>query len=263
MVFDRKVGLPKSIDLQCKTLAVTENISRRTTATIRWKMLEGAERDAAINPPPPTPASADTEMSADDIAKLTEKLKSEDVSARQEAARKLSSAKVSSPSTGLLSSMVGLVNDPDDSVRSSALTFLANYGTQDHVMLLVKALNTTDQNLRSTIVRGLGRLKDKRAADALADVLAMGPMEQLQYNNSRSTDAADALARIGPSAEPAVLGLLKERNNATRWQACGILKRIGTEKSLSTLKELALSPSKELSEAAGEACRAIESRDAK
>jgi hypothetical protein len=29
------------------------------------------------------------------------------------------------------------------------------------------------------------------------------------------------------------------------------------------LKELALSPSKELSEAAGEACRAIESRDAK
>ena len=91
----------------------------------------------------------------------------------------------------------------------------------------------------------------------------MGPTEQLQYNSSRNTDAADALGRIGPAAETAVLGLLKERSNATRWQACGILKRIGTSKSLPALKDLSLASSKELSEAASEAYRAIEAREKK
>ena len=262
-VFDSKAGLPKSIELQCKTVVVTENVSRRSATTLRWKLLEGSEREAALNPPPPSP-NPETELPAEDAPKLMEKLKSDDVYARQDAARRLTSARIAAPSQALLSRMTELVNDNDESVRNSALMFIANHGTQDHVMLLIKSLNTTtDQNLRSAIVRGLGRLKDKRAADPLAEVLATGPADQLQYSNSRNSDAADALMRIGPGAEPAVIGLLKERNYATRWQACVILKRIGTAKSLSMLKALALAPSKELSEAAADACRAIESRESK
>ena len=57
-----------------------------------------------------------------------------------------------------------------------------------------------------------------------------------------------------------MLGLLKEKNLETRVQACNILKQIGTKKSLSPLKDLTVNPSKELSEAAAEACRSIQSR---
>jgi HEAT repeat protein len=141
---------------------------------------------------------------------------------------------------------------------------LANHGTQENVPVLIKCLaSTTDQNVRSSIIRGLGRLKDKRAVQPLADVLAMGPADQLQFNSSRNTDAAAALERMGPEAESAVLGLLKEKNSTTRWQACQILKHIGTSKSIPALKDLMLAPSRELSEAAADACRAIEAREGK
>jgi HEAT repeat protein len=72
-----------------------------------------------------------------------------------------------------------------------------------------------------------------------------------------------ALVHIGSAAEPAVLALLKEKNIETRMQACTVLKQIGTKKSLGPLKDLTLNPSKELSEAAAEACRSIQSREAK
>jgi HEAT repeat protein len=70
------------------------------------------------------------------------------------------------------------------------------------------------------------------------------------------------LVQIGTAAEPAVLALLKEKNIETRCQACNILKQIGTKKSLGPLKDLTLNPSKELSEAAAEACRSIQAREA-
>ncbi|MCU0784754.1 MAG: HEAT repeat domain-containing protein [Verrucomicrobia bacterium] len=260
IVFDRKVGVPKHVELQCKTLVVTDNVTRRSGITFRWELLDGTEREAVVNPPPPRPAES-VKLSPDELAKLVEKIKSDDTEARLSAARQLTSSRIESPSAELISLMAGLAGDRDDTVRSAALTLLANHGAHDHVPLLVKALGTTDSGLRSTIIRGLGRLKDKRSAEALAELVATGPGEQLQYNSSRNTEAADALARIGPVAEPAVLALLKEKSNQTRWQACGILKQIGTKKSLPGLKELTLVPSKELGETAADACRAIQARE--
>jgi hypothetical protein len=57
-----------------------------------------------------------------------------------------------------------------------------------------------------------------------------------------------------------VLALLKEKNIETRCQACAALKRIGTRKSLTPLKELTTYPSKNLSEAAADACRSVQAR---
>jgi HEAT repeat protein len=93
--------------------------------------------------------------------------------------------------------------------------------------------------------------------------LATGQGDQPYYRSGRESAAAEALAHIGPSAEPAVLALLKEKNIETRCQACNVLKQIGTKKSLGPLEGLTANPSKELSEAAAEACRSIQSREAK
>jgi len=71
---------------------------------------------------------------------------------------------------------------------------------------------------------------------------------------------AEALIKLGPASEGPVLALLKEKNIETRVQACLVLNRIGTKRSLGPLKELALYPNKALSGAAAEACQSIQER---
>jgi len=261
IVLDRAGGLPQRVELECKTVVVTENLSRRSLVTLRWQLLEGAERDKAIVPPPPPPGPA-TKFKPEEVAKLQEQLRSDDLGSRQATARELSSSRLSTPSPELLSLMASLANDPDDTVRHAALTVLANHGTKENVPLLIKALNAPDAGMRATIAKGLGRLKDPRAIEPLVNLLATGQSDQPHYRPARESAAAEALVRIGGTAEPAVLALLKEKNVETRCQACNILKQIGTKKSLGPLKDLTLNPSKELSEAAAEACRSIQAREA-
>jgi hypothetical protein len=258
--FDRALGLPKRVELECKTVAVTENLSRRSVISLRWQLLEGAERDKAISPPP-SPAP-ETKFTPEEVAKLQEQLNSDNPGTRQAAARDLSGSRLAMPTPELLARMVSLASDQDDALRHAALTFLANHGAKEHVPLLIKGLNDPDSGTRATIAKGLGRIKDPHAVEPLVNLLATGQSDQAYYRPSRESAAADALVRIGPAAEPAVLALLKEKNIETRCQACNILKQIGTRKSLGPLKDLTLNPSKELSEAAAEACRSIQSREA-
>jgi hypothetical protein len=258
--FDRALGLPKLVELDCKTLAVTENLSRRSLVTLHWQLLEGAEREKALAPPPPR--APETKLAPLEVAKLREQLKSEDLGTRQAAARDLSGRGLGSATPELLNQMASLANDPDDTVRRAALTILANHGAKEHVPLLIKGLNDSDTGVRAAIAKGLGRIKDPRAIEPLVNLLAIGQSDPFYSRPSRESAAADALVHIGSAAEPAVLALLKEKNIETRIQACTVLKQIGTKKSLGPLKDLTLNPSKELSEAAAEACRSIQSREA-
>lgn len=260
IVLDRNNGLPKLVELECKSVAVTENVSRRSLVTLRWQLLEGAEREKAIAPPPPPPP-ADSKFTPEELAKTEERLNSSDLAERQAAARDLSSGRLSTPSAALLARMASLASDPDETLRHAALTVLASHGSREHVPLLIKALNDPDAGVRVAVAKGLVRLKDPRAIEPLVNLLASGQGDQPYFRPNRESAAAEALVRMGPAAESAVLGLLKEKNIETRCQACNILKQIGTRKSLTHLKDLTLNPSKELSEAAAEACRSIQARD--
>jgi hypothetical protein len=257
--FDRALGLPKRVELECTTVAVTENLSRRSVITLRWHLLEGTERDQAIAPPPQVP---ETKFSPEELAKAQEQLTSDDPASREAAARDLSGSRLGTPTPELIALMASLANDRDDSVRHAALTILANHGTKEQVPLLIKALNDPDAGMRATVAKGLGRIKDPRAIEPLVILLATGQSDQPYYRPPRESAAADALVHIGTAAELAVLALLKEKNIETRCQACNMLRHIGTRKSLGPLKDLTLNPSKELSEAAAEACRSIQSREA-
>jgi HEAT repeat protein len=272
--FDRALGLPKLVELECKTLAVTENVSRRSVITVRWQLLAGAERDKALAPPPPP--APEKEFTPEELAKLQQDLKSDEPGTRQAAARSLSGSRMTgrlsgarnmstdrlgTPTPELLALMASLASDKDETVRQAALAILANHGTKEQVPLLIKALNEPDAGTRTTVVRGLGRIKDPRAIEPLAHLLAAGQGDQPYYRPNHESAAAEALVNIGAPAEPAVLGLLKEKNLETRCQACNLLKQIGTRKSLGPLKDLTLNPLKELSEAAAEACRSIQARE--
>jgi hypothetical protein len=260
-ILDRVSGWPKRVELECKTVVVTDNLSRRSVLTLRWEMIEGTERDTVLSPPPIPPA---VELTFEKLAKLTEQLQSSDAGIRRSASRELSGAKLDIPTPEIFSGLVSLAGNHDDTARYAALTMLASYGTAEHVPLLIKGLREPDATIRTTVTRGLARLKDQRAADALADLLASGQSEYPYSRFSRGNDATlDALVQIGPAAEPAILPLLKEKNIDTLAQACAVLKQIGSRKSLDILKELTLYPNKELSEAAAEACRSIQAREHK
>ncbi len=258
IVLERATGWPRLVDLECKAIAVTENLSRRSVLKLRWELLQGAEREAALAPPPPPP---EAKLNPEELSKLLEQLKSDDQFARQNAARNLESRAAKSASPELVDAMAKLVSDRDDTVRHAALTILATQGTKEDVPLLLKALKEPNEpDLRLTVAKGLGRLRDPRAAEPLADLLATGQADPFGPRGMRENQVTEALVQLGPSAEPAVLALLKEKNVETRCQACAALKRIGTKKSLAPLKELTTYPSKDLSEAAAEACRSIQAR---
>ena len=261
MVLDREKGLPKLVELECKCVVVTEELSRRSVVSLRWQLLEGAARERALAPPPPTPGT-ETKFTPEEVAKLEERLQSTTLAERQTAMRELSSGRLKTPSAELLAQMASLASDPDDTVRHAALTILANHGTKAHVPLLIKALNDPDATLRTSVVKGLGRLKDPRAIEPLVNLLAAGQSDPSYYRPLRDNPTTEALTLMGSPAEPAVLALLKEKNVDTRVQACTILKQIGTKKSLGPLKDQTLNSSKELSEAAAEACRSIQAREA-
>jgi hypothetical protein len=260
LVVDRTTGWPKQTELQCTTLVATENLSRRSVVSLHWQLLEGAEREAALAPPP-GPGQG-MKFTPEELAKLMDQLKSDDNGKRQSGARELVGGRPGASTPELVVFMAKLATDPDDTVRRAALTIVANYGTKANVPLLLKALNEPDGATRMTIAKALGRLKDPRAAEPLAELLASGHTDQSFYR-PRENQITEALARLGPSAETAVLSVLGQKSVETRLQACVVLKQIGTKKSLQALKDLTLYPNKELSEAAAEACRSIQARDGK
>jgi hypothetical protein len=261
-VFDRAAGCPKRVELECTTVEVTEDLSRRSILTLRWEMLEGAEREAALAPPPPVPTEKPM-LPAEQVSKLMGQLNSDDTATRQIAARELSGGRLEQATPELLRAMTLLANDSDDTVRHAALTILANYGTAEQAPALLRGLHDSAMGITTTILHGLARLKDPRTAAPLAEFLASGQNDQQFFQSPRANEVAETLIKIGPPSETPVLAVLKEKNIETRVQACLVLKQIGTKKSLGPLKELTSYPSKELSEAASAACQAIQERTGK
>lgn len=261
VVRSRVSGLPRSIQMQARSLAITENLSRRSELTLTLQLLEGAEREAALNPAPPKPANPFT---PDELAQKLKDINSTESFVRQNAMRELAGNRLEKPSKELLKEIAGMVDDPDEPVREGALSILANHGGKEYVPVLIKALKMPGSaQLRNTLTQALGRIKDPSAAKPLAELLAQGPVDQMGFASARENAVSQALVNLGPEAEPAVLEVLALPNLASRAQACGILKQIGTRKSLEPLKDLTAHPVKELSEAAAEASRWIQSRETK
>lgn len=251
-VLNQESGLLLRAELQCKAVANSDTVTRRSTVVLKLKLLEGAEREAALQAAPnPSPRPA-KKLTGEEVQKLMEDLKSNENSTRSMAASKLQTAELAEVPPGLLELMTGFLNQEDSMLRSAAAKVIADYGTTEQVPALLKLLKDSENSSHYNIIRGLGRLKDKRAAEPLAALIASGSSDAYQ--------AVEALSKIGSDAEDAVLPLLQEKHNETKRQACKVLKDIGTKKSLEPLRELMLSTDRSLSDSAGEAVRAIMAR---
>jgi hypothetical protein len=250
-VFDRKAGLIAKIETQSDVSSQTETTSRKAKVTFKSHLLTGAELAAALAPPPPP--ALPRKLSGADLEKITGDLKSSELETRRAAVRQLNGVDVESPSDEFVSLVAAMVTDSDSFVRMTAANFLGNHATTNDVPVLLKLLKDSDWSSRQTATKALGKLKDERAIQPLADLIAHG-------GSMYGQDVSAALINIGAPAEKAVIALLNERNADTQRQACNILQQIGTDASLDPLQKLVGDSDQSTSQAAVDAIRAIKQR---
>jgi hypothetical protein len=249
--FDRKAGLLTKIETQSDVSSQTETTSRKAKVAFKARRLTGDELVAALAPPPP-PAPP-RKLSGADLEKITADLKSSDIETRRAAVRQLNGADVETPTDEFTGLVAAMALDSDSFTRMTAARFLGDHATTNEVPVLLKLLKDSDWSSRQTATRALGKLKDERAIQPLADLIA-------RSGNMYGQDTSTALINIGAPAEKAVIGLLDERNAETQRQACNILQQIGTAASLDALQKLVGDGEQSVSQAAVDAIRAIKQR---
>jgi hypothetical protein len=100
------------------------------------------------------------------------------------------------------------------------------------VPALLAALAHKDLWTRKEALKVIGRFKDRRALE---------PVMICFRDGSTRREAAQALRELGPMAEPDVLALLDGDNLFLKRDAIDVLADIGTERSVPTLRAVAVS----------------------
>jgi hypothetical protein len=226
ITFDAAAGLPLAMEFAGTFTDSTENTTHHTPLKVSYKLLEGQDKEKALNPPPPAKVEA-KELSATDLHEALLDLRATDLGPRQRAADKLSRAMPTDSRGEVVSSLVAAMSDSNRAVRQTVARALGVWGTEAALAPLVKALEDPEPAVRWAAIDALGALKDPRAAEPLARHLAQG---------TDSMPTARALISLGPPAQRAVIGSLKAKSPEVRREACRVLQSIGGRQSVPALE---------------------------
>lgn len=129
------------------------------------------------------------------------------------------------------------IKDADASVRTAAARALANHGQQRHVPLLIEAMSDPDRPVRFEAARGLQRLHDPRAVNALTAALR----EETEPSADVRAEAAHALGQYAmPRVVDALIAALDDRSLTVNRAALSSLKTLtGEDHGLDRLEWLA------------------------
>lgn len=135
--------------------------------------------------------------------------------------------------------------------RKQAVDILGTWAGPETIPVLIRCLDESALLVKLSAIDALGKLKDERAAEPLARLMAEpGPRVQ----------AVKALQLLGAKAETAVAALLTHPEPEVRQEACRLLKDAGTMNSLKALEVLRDDANKSVANAAKEAIAAIGKR---
>jgi hypothetical protein len=124
-----------------------------------------------------------------------------------------------------------LTGDQYPLLHDKATEAFCKWATKDNVPVLLRLINASEPGARvKAAMKTMAKLKDERGiapiAARLKDFFVRG-------------EAKEALIAYGPMAEDEVIKLLRQTNNDARNEACEILEKIGTAKSLPVLEQAA------------------------
>ncbi len=252
--FDRKAGVMKGLEFKGTLRQSTANLTHRIPLRVTYRLVDDAEKERVLNPPPP-PKVEPKPLTGAELSQALADLKDGDGFKKRAAADKLAKAVADEARREeVAKALEALVIDQDLFTRAAGAKALAVWATKDSVRLLIKLVDDEQHSVRWAVFEVLGQLKDERAADWAAEALAQ---------RLRSPDrvfAGRALQALGPAAEREVVKYLKESEWTVRLEVCQILKVIGTPESKSALEEAAKDANGLVVHAAREALKAIENR---
>ncbi len=174
---------------------------------------------------PDFPGNADELPNADMLTRALHHLKSPSLHVRHEALRKLKDTLPDERRAEVVKALEPMLNDPDIFTRKWAVEAIGVWANKDDVPILLKAMR--DGDTRHEAMKALGRLKDERAIE---------PIAQRLEEHSDLHEAGEALKSMGPMAEKAVLARLNHHDWFVRIMVCEILERIGTAQSIPALE---------------------------
>jgi hypothetical protein len=245
---DPSTGLIDSLSLEASSTVSTLDIRRKSAITVKVEKATGAELARAIS----EAAERLPNLSQADIDALLAQLKVDDHRQRNDAAQRLLAANLDQHATRILPILLPFLNDNDHSRKMLAVHVLAKAATEEHLPILNGILKQEDFGQQQEIIQALGRIGHKGSIQTLVDMIA--------YGSGNAYAAADALGEYGSTAEEATLALLKEKHLETRRNACRVLNKVGTSKSIEPLQAVIAAGDPQLINDATEAVRAIRQR---
>lgn len=165
---------------------------------------------------------------------------------QRKAIERLKSAEPKELREEITGALPALLEGHSGEVRKEALEALDRWGDDKIVSVLIGLLHDSDPTVQREVVRILADRKAPRAFPAMVPLL-----------DEANSGARQAFLRIGSAVEPAILEQFDRLAQSGKIAACQVLIRIGTEKSLPKLKELATDGDFPLRRAAEDAIRAI------
>jgi hypothetical protein len=189
---------------------------------------------------------------ADAVTKAIHDLKSPNFTRRLEAARRLKSMAPNERRAEVARALQdAMAKDTNTFSRQEVVAALAVWGDKDSVPALLNALSDENPFTRKAVMHALVRFKDERACEPLA--------QRLEDIADRQ-EAVAALKAMGPMAEKAVLKQLESPDHWVSWEACKVLRVIGTKESLPALQRAAERGEAFVPDEARGAIRAIQAR---
>jgi len=252
--FDLQQGLITALSMKYQVNVNDSNVTLRIPVTLACRLLtteelaehqkrQEAARLAAEKANAPKP------LEKGEQAKLLADLRSQDRGRAKAAAERLAKAVPEGERGPIAKALAPLLSDPDEWVKGAAAKALAVWVAPEAEAALIQATASENVWVRGPAIEALGKIPSQKGADAVAAQM---------YRNRH--DAARVLKAMGPIAEAATIGCLKDRDGWVRKFACGVLADIGGKASLQVLKEFAPKATWLEQSDANNAIRAIENR---
>lgn len=238
LTFDLKRGTPAVLEFDQRVITREGNLTEETPVKVSYQLLDGTERKAPATAVPPSgkkPAGkgppgkrAAKPLDASTREQLLADLKSGDQGRLLKALLQLQQISPEKADHEVAGAIAAYLEHEDRSTRFTAARALQNWATSKTVPALLKALDDDFLVVRMSVMNTLGRLKEAKAVEPIAARLA-------SYQDR--VVASRVLQEMGSVAEAAVSKRLKHEEWQARYEACKILGKIGTKKSVPALKK--------------------------
>jgi S1-C subfamily serine protease len=262
--FNTRTGVPRSLEYAATLIENEQNKTSRLPIRLSYQISEDRPPNQNVAQAPPDPVNPPAAVEHPVPHEITQRFTKEEIDqcltdlrgghagrSSIAAAKLLRAVPLDERRDEVLKSLEAMLADKDQFRRKQAVDAMGTWAKPETIPVLIRCLDESALLVKLAAIDALGRLKDQRAAEPLAKLLAEpGPRVQ----------AAKALKLLGEKAESAVVGLLKHADPDVRREACRLLKDIGTSSSLTDLQTACSDEDRTVATLAKEAVTAISNR---